>query len=48
MRTDAGQRVSIVRQVFPAWSIHIPPGFDETFLTEPDYWHAWGEDVDAG
>jgi hypothetical protein len=44
MRTDVRQRVSIVRQVFPAWSIHIPPAFDETFLTEPDYWHAWDED----
>ena len=44
MRTDVSHLVSIVRQVFPAWSIHIPPTFDETYLTEPDYWHAWDED----
>lgn len=44
MRTDIEERVSIVRRVFPSWSVVIPTTFDETLLTEPDYWHAWGED----
>ena len=44
MSTDVQPPISVVRHVFPAWSIHIPPSFDETFLTEPDYWHAWDED----
>ena len=44
MRTDIEERVSIVRQVFPSWSVDIPTTFDETFLVEPEYWHAW--DVD--
>lgn len=44
MRTDIDERVSIVRQVFPSWSVEIPTTFDETFVTEPDYWHAWDED----
>jgi hypothetical protein len=44
MRTDIEERVSIVRQVFPSWSVDIPTTFDEAFLTGPDHWHAW--DVD--
>jgi hypothetical protein len=44
MRTDGSQRISMVRQVFPAWSVHIPPTFEETLPTEPECWHAWDED----
>jgi hypothetical protein len=29
------------RRVFPHWSIAIPPWFDETFVEEDCYWHAW-------
>ena len=30
-----------VRRVFEAWSIAVPPWFDETYVVENDYWHAW-------
>jgi hypothetical protein len=33
----------VVRQVFPRWAITIPAEFDETFLAEAGYWHAWDE-----
>ena len=33
----------VVRQVFPRWTITIPADFDETFLAEDGYWHAWDE-----
>lgn len=36
----------VLRQVFPAWSIEIPPSFDETFISEDGdygYWHAFEE-----
>jgi len=33
-----------VRRVFEFWSIRIPASFEETFVGEGDYWHAW----DAG
>ena len=33
----------VVRQVFPRWAIAIPADFDETFLAEDGYRHAWDE-----
>lgn len=33
----------VVRQVFRRWAITIPADFDETFLAEDGYWHAWDE-----
>src|SRR5690242_8293905 len=33
------------RRVFPAWSIDVPPGFDEEFIREDQYWHAWTFDA---
>lgn len=44
MSTDVKERVSLARQVFPTWSVAIPLTFDETFLTDGDYWHAWDDD----
>lgn len=33
----------LMRRVFPTWSIGIPMSFDETFIKEDNYWHAWDE-----
>ncbi len=32
---------TVVRQVFPHWSITIPAALAETFVEEDAYWHAW-------
>lgn len=32
---------TFVCQVFTHWSIRIPASFEETFVHEGDYWHAW-------
>ena len=32
---------TVVRQVFPHWSITIPAAFAENFVEEDGYWHAW-------
>ena len=32
------------RRVFPAWSITIPASFDETFVLEDGYWHAFDQE----
>jgi len=32
---------TVIRQVFVLWSIRIPASFEETFVHEDDYWHAW-------
>lgn len=34
---------TIVRRVFPAWSIELPTSFVETFVRDGDYWHAYDE-----
>jgi hypothetical protein len=34
---------TVRRQVFPHWSITIPAAFEETFVHEDGYWHAWDE-----
>jgi hypothetical protein len=43
---DAMNRDStaIVRQVFPHWSVAIPPSFSEAFVEDGAYWHAWDDD----
>lgn len=33
--------LTVVRRVFPHWSILIPASFEETFVHGDDYWHAW-------
>ena len=32
------------RRVFSAWSIDVPNSFEETFVGEECYWHAWDQD----
>jgi hypothetical protein len=32
------------RRVFPHWSISIPVWFQETFVEDDCYWHAWDDD----
>lgn len=32
-----------VRRVFLHWSIRVPTTFEETFVAEDGYWHAWDE-----
>jgi hypothetical protein len=34
---------TVIRQVFPHWSITIPAAFEETFVHEDGYWHAWDD-----
>jgi hypothetical protein len=34
---------TVVRQVFPRWSITIPAALAETFVHEDRYWHAWDD-----
>jgi hypothetical protein len=41
MSTMTRDPAAIVRQVFPSWSIAIPPSFSEAFVEDGDYWHAW-------
>ena len=33
----------VLRRVFEGWSIMIPASFDETFVHEHNYWHAYDE-----
>lgn len=35
---------TVIRQVFARWSIAIPAGFQETFIADEQYWHAWSVD----
>ncbi len=32
---------TVVRGVFASWSIRIPASFEETFVADDGYWHAW-------
>jgi hypothetical protein len=32
------------RRIFPHWSLEVPASFDETFVREDGYWHAWDTD----
>jgi hypothetical protein len=34
---------TVIRQVFSHWSITIPAAFEETFVHEDGYWHAWDD-----
>jgi len=34
----------VLRRVFRTWSIHIPASFEERFVAEGNYWHAWDDD----
>ena len=36
---------SEVRRAFVHWSIRIPATFEETFVEEDGYWHAWDEET---
>ena len=31
----------VVRQVFETWWIAVPAGFDERWIADGSYWHAW-------
>jgi hypothetical protein len=35
--------LKVLRHVFASWWISIPPEFDEDFVHEDGYWHAWDE-----
>jgi hypothetical protein len=39
------QALALHRRVFPAWSIDVPSGWEETFLDDDKYWHAWTADA---
>ena len=39
----AHAKPTILRQVFPHWSITIPAAFEETFVHGDGYWHAWDD-----
>jgi hypothetical protein len=41
MRDVAPFDPTVIRQVFPNWSITIPSTFAETFVEADGYWHAW-------
>ena len=34
---------SVVRRVFATWSIEIPESFEEAFVDDGSYWHAFSE-----
>ena len=41
MDTEARERIAIVRQVSPHWSVAIPSAFEEMYVEEGEgYWHA--------
>ena len=42
-RFASGGGWSEIRRVFPSWSVEIPPSFEETFVEQDMYWHAWDE-----
>lgn len=42
-RTRATAERNVVRQVFETWSIELPVTFDETFVEDDAYWHAYDE-----
>jgi hypothetical protein len=31
----------VVREVFGHWTVAVPAAFEETFVAEDGYWHAW-------
>lgn len=35
---------TVVRRVFPSWSIELPESFAETFVEDDSYWHAYTTD----
>jgi hypothetical protein len=37
------RQLLVVRQVFETWWIAVPAGFDESWVAEGGYWHAWDE-----
>ena len=41
MEHPATPEPTLVRRVFALWSIRIPASFEQTFVHEDDYWHAW-------
>ena len=38
---EAAWEVTTFRQVFETWWIEVPLGFEETWVDEGGYWHAW-------
>ena len=43
MACRSAERV-VVRQVFETWSIEMPASFDETFVHDDNYWHAYDDE----
>jgi hypothetical protein len=44
MSSDTGTTDwTVLRRVFEAWSIEIPMSFEETFVKDDGYWHAYDE-----
>ena len=43
-RSAAAVEPLIRRRVFPSWSIAVPPGLNETWVTDGGYWHAYADD----
>jgi hypothetical protein len=43
-RTGAPVERLVVRHVFETWSVEIPASFDETFVDEDAYWHAYDDE----
>lgn len=35
--------MKVLRHVFPSWWISVPPEFDENFVHDDRYWHAWDD-----
>ena len=40
---DDISELAVHRRVFPSWSIDIPASFDEAFVSEGEYWHAYDD-----
>lgn len=41
VRTVPFTEHTVIRRIFPAWSVEIPISFAETFVDEDSYWHAY-------
>jgi hypothetical protein len=43
-RVDERRETVVERRVFETWTIEMPSTFDETFVEEDAYWHAYDDD----
>ena len=42
--SDAPVERTVTRQVFETWSVEIPATFDESFVVDGSYWHAFDDE----